>query len=1627
MLFFENDCFTDYTGNINVTIQGRACLAWTTVAAYYPFCVNDKMFPDGSVDAAANFCRDPFRSGHLWCFVSDSYILMEKCLPESCEVKVCSIPSCANGGRRTSLWNECICKCAEGFGGDSCDIDHCGQHLGLTDNYASVLGLNSSSEDSTNSLSRIGLYDTGWCALPGDLNPFVQVDLLIEMIVEGLLVQNRLLFTYEVGKLRNIYQAGVKTFYVSYGNDIEVLQRYKDDNGTHEKIFSLPDSEATTTILFHRPFVSRYVRIYLVSAWERPCMRLDIIGCIKSVDYWCKPDSVHIGWSSNAEGFLRASKLDITDIRSSEACTVEVDTRHAVAFKYVNETQQCIILVDSLTSLTWIQKQDYMIRICADVVNSLEKRIVSPIDGHTIFTSYGYPFTYNKYGTMIWIVETDINNFPDIYFIHISLDVGDTIHMTETSNTYLYQRIINSSLNGNQVRQVAYFHSIKIIFGINSFENIIKRKGSGFIAVVTSSNHNTPRGSGFPNKLLRWDCALLNGENFDQKAHVENTLCNTRVTEMFICEINSSNANAAQGKRQCLNNAFQCSDGTCISASQFCDHIKDCKDSSDEYCESRTCEANEFQCNNGQCILKQQLCNAERNCLDESDEKICRNCYDEGITTFRCADFTCIHFERVCDGFYDCPDMDDEKNCAIKALSCKDWWENGKRVMGVYTLYITNSSSEINVVCNFNHINEKLLISTVYNADYVRASAAALEYGKDGDLKYNYKLIYPSDKPEILRYRVNEGRICTQSIRLDCTDTKQKITDIVGNSAFPECICTNWTASTIIESGGINIITNYQWAIIYFSINSTYKQQRVTVGPLVCKETFYPDDAKIPCDKGHPVSKTTRCLCDENWFGLPVGCVDMSHTKDCETFICPDNFVKCPGSFCLAVRLLCDSVQQCPNGEDEADCGYRGIDCPGHLRCNQSNICIPPSQVCDGFKHCPAGDDEIFCNISCPGACICQGTFVDCSDGRINATDIVLLSKESRKIILSNSTIGKIIVPFILPMAFLANLSDSGIEEIQPGLFESMKNLRTLDISYNTLRVLHKNTFKGLVNLQELVIGNNIYLTTIERGAFQDLENISEIYLTHLHISFLGSDTFEGLSKLKKIDLRFSKLSHVENRAFYGLDKLESLIISYNKIKVFDSEIFSGLTYLRYLETDEYELCCLKPSTVGEANCHLSQAVEFYSCEDLVRNVSLRVLLWIIGLLSLVGNLASFIYRKWKLGLQLKMGYGIFVTNLIVADALMGIYLLIMAFADTYYRKTSATSNTCEQSREYCRAAGVVSTLSSEASTFFVMLITLDRILVVKFPFGQVKMTPSTCKVASFLAWLTAITLSVVPIGMNMYFNGKFYSRTFVWFVLPLTRDNAPGWEYLFAIFITLNFVLVLLIAIGQVLIFKAMRTKSPVLYRQKRSRDQTLAVARNLLLVVFANFLGWFPIGVIGILTLMTYTIPLDVYSWASVVILPLNSVLNPILYTLSAVIKREKFVPASCEQDIISKEDIRRLDELFSYDVLYANDVRKLTCASTCIENHTLSLNQIDLVTRKIAERFDFLHRRMLYYGNLTMDNIWIFLDNDDVKGVWLQGKPKRAVNKQMQSSDIQFLDSIREKCLTSGGHIVHEIEEQ
>lgn len=40
-----------------------------------------------------------------------------------------------------------------------------------------------------------------------------------------------------------------------------------------------------------------------------------------------------------------------------------------------------------------------------------------------------------------------------------------------------------------------------------------------------------------------------------------------------------------------------------------------------------------------------------------------------------------------------------------------------------------------------------------------------------------------------------------------------------------------------------------------------------------------------------------------------------------ENHVCPEGTVKCPGSYCIPLRFVCDGEPQCLRGEDEEGCG----------------------------------------------------------------------------------------------------------------------------------------------------------------------------------------------------------------------------------------------------------------------------------------------------------------------------------------------------------------------------------------------------------------------------------------------------------------------------------------------------------------------------------------------------------------------------------------------------------------------------------------------------------------------------------------------------------------------------------
>ncbi|XP_060607609.1 G-protein coupled receptor GRL101-like [Ruditapes philippinarum] len=701
------------------------------------------------------------------------------------------------------------------------------------------------------------------------------------------------------------------------------------------------------------------------------------------------------------------------------------------------------------------------------------------------------------------------------------------------------------------------------------------------------------------------------------------------------------------------------------------------------------------------------------------------------------------------------------------------------------------------------------------------------------------------------------------------------------------------------------------------------------------------------------------------------------------------------------------------------------VPCAGGFRCLSSKQCIPLHQVCDGIVHCMNKDDEQMCGFRCHYKCNCVDSAVDCRKANLTISDIHDLSRRTRSADLSynygiTDILSKENIHF--PFMLFLDVSNCRIEVVSSMAFSDINNLLKLNISHNIIKKLSDNVFRDLRHLVELDLDGNSELEEISASAFQGLQSIKTLRISGTKLKKIATLTFSNL-KLESIDISNNEIREIENFAFNNTS-VKKINFEGNNILEFHQFIFSDVVALIELRTPAYKFCCIRPCYVKESNCYPSKN-EFSSCDDLMRHPILQAVLWLVGIASLLGNLASIVYRVVYDRQRLKIGYGIFVTNLASADFLMGIYLIVIAFIDTIYRGRYIYMDDQWRNSIWCTLTGFLSTVSSEASVFFLCLITIDRLLVIKYPFGHVRFTPMKAYICCLICWIIAVSLAVIPIIHTGYFKNKFYSRSGVCIALPLSRDKPPGWMYSVSIFVGLNFSTFILVAFGQLSIFLELRKSSMVGKKTQKSRKRDLQVAKNLILVATTDFLCWFPIGLMGILSLNGYTISGDVYAFTAVFILPFNSALNPFLYTLSAIIGKKSFNPSLDEQSrtemqkeigsaILNYTDFSR-SVITKREIVPDGKTRRIKDVLDDDEN--MSVASVTAISYHLANYLSLLHESSVGIEELSETNTFIPYGKKKAKNpiIVLDTKMTLAIDDRKKADNIYQYGCLLRKMIT------------
>ena len=380
----------------------------------------------------------------------------------------------------------------------------------------------------------------------------------------------------------------------------------------------------------------------------------------------------------------------------------------------------------------------------------------------------------------------------------------------------------------------------------------------------------------------------------------------------------------------------------------------------------------------------------------------------------------------------------------------------------------------------------------------------------------------------------------------------------------------------------------------------------------------------------------------------------------------------------------------------------------------------------------------------------------------------------------------------------------------------------------------------------------------------------------------LDTNSFSLFPNLHILNLSLCGVELMYGEGLQAASALQVLDLAGCPMTQFPRNLLSGLDRLQSVRADNFKLCCPSnlPAGFNPANCK-APFDEVSSCEALLRSDVYRFFLSTFSASALLGNLGCFLLRSvcFKSG---KSGFGVFVTHLSFSDFLMGVYLAIIGVADRLFQGTYLWEDIRCRESTACKVAGFLSLLSNEVSAFIICLITLDRFLVLRFPFKSLHFKNKSAHVTCGLVWVVVALLATVPL-LPMTSHWSFYGQTGICIPLPITRNDYAGDNYAYGVMIIFNFILFLLIAAGQASICASIRAnRMSTSDSTKKSND--LRIARRLITVALSDFLCWFPIGLLGLLASRGIPIPGEVN------VLPLNSALNPFLYTLNIILERRR-----------------------------------------------------------------------------------------------------------------------------------------
>ncbi|XP_070361083.1 relaxin receptor 1 isoform X8 [Equus asinus] len=597
---------------------------------------------------------------------------------------------------------------------------------------------------------------------------------------------------------------------------------------------------------------------------------------------------------------------------------------------------------------------------------------------------------------------------------------------------------------------------------------------------------------------------------------------------------------------------------------------------------------------------------------------------------------------------------------------------------------------------------------------------------------------------------------------------------------------------------------------------------------------------------------------------------------------------------CLPQFLHCNGVDDCGNQADEYNCGDNNgwsLQFDKYFTTNYRMTSPYSSEA--GASECLLG--------SVPVQCLCHDLELDCD--KTNLRDVPSVSSNVTKMSLQWNLIRKLPPDGFRKYHDLQKLclQNNKIRSVSIYAFRGLYSLTKLIIEDNHLSRISPLTFYGLNSLILLALMDNV-LTCLpdkplcqhmprlrwldfEGNHFHNLRNLTFISCSNLtvlvmrknKINQLNENTFAPLQKLDELDLGSNKIENLSPNVFKDLKELSQLNLSYNPIQKIQENQFDHLVKLKSLYFKKFQYCryaphvrSCKPNTDGIS-----------SLENLLASIIQRVFVWVVSAVTCFGNIFVICMRPY-IRSENKL-HAMSIISLCCADCLMGIYLFVIGAFDLKFRGEYNKYAQLWMESIHCQLVGSLAILSTEVSVLLLTFLTLEKYICIVYPFRCLR--PGKCRTITvlILIWIIGFIVALIPLSNKEFFK-NYYGTNGVCFPLHSEDTESIGAQiYSVAIFLGINLAAFIIIVFSYGSMFYSVHQSAITATEIRNQVKKEMILAKRFFFIVFTDALCWIPIFVLKFLSLLQVEIPGTINSWVVIFILPINSALNPILYTLT------------------------------------------------------------------------------------------------------------------------------------------------